>query len=118
MTNRVLCCQRASSSVLADVEREHEHVKREETPSECTFSHSLQVLQQNYDKNLLVLHSNSPVLVSDDVSDQLACLVVFLSHQLLLVVLSLQLLFLLIGLLVLMLVLLLLNLLIYITLYV
>lgn len=84
---------RAEASVLANVEREHEHVKREETPSKSSLAHPLQVLQQHYDEDLLVLHPHSSVLLSDYLSNEFACLVMLLSLQLLLVLLFLQLLF-------------------------
>ena len=67
-------------SVLANIECQHEQIKSKETPSECTLSDSLQILKENNNKNLLVLHSDSSRLVSNQLSDYLTRLIMFLSH--------------------------------------
>ena len=74
-------------SILANVKSEHEHVKCEETPSECALSYALQVLQQYYYEDLLVLHANASWLLANQLSDDLACLVMLLRQELLLILL-------------------------------
>ena len=45
------------SSILANVECEHEQIETEKAPSECPFADSFQILKQHHNKYLLVFHS-------------------------------------------------------------